>query len=311
MKNFTKQEIEEIYHTPLLELIFRAASVHREHHDAKKVQRCSLLSIKTGGCAEDCSYCPQSSRHEKKMKAEPYMDKEQVLEEAKKAKANGSTRFCMGAAQTRVRNNKDFENVLGMVKGVRELGMEACVTLGMLTKEQADRLKEAGLTAYNHNVDTSEEYYPKIISTRSYQERLDTLEAVGDAGISVCCGGILGMGESDDDHISMLHTLTKLKTAPESIPINALVPCDGTPLGNRPLISALDLARMIATTRILFPKARVRLSAGREVLTISDQALCFLAGASSIFAGDKLLTTPNPEWDRDEMMFQKLGLTAE
>jgi biotin synthase len=214
----------------------------------------------------------------------------------------------MGAAQTRIRDNRDFEAVLEMVKGVKSLGLECCVTLGMLDKTQANRLKEAGLTAYNHNVDTSEEFYPKIVTTRTYQERIDTLEAVGDAGISVCCGGILGLGESDQDRIKMLHTLCRLKTAPESIPINALVPCKGTPLEKRAAVSPLDLVRMIATTRIVFPKARVRLSAGRESLTYSDQALCFLAGANSIFSGEKLLTTPNPKVDSDQQMFNLLGL---
>lgn len=308
MENWTLAAIKEIYETPLLELVYRAATVHRENSDPQEVQKCSLLSIKTGGCAEDCSYCPQSAHHEKKMKGTAYMGLDEVLSEAKRAKESGSTRFCMGAAQTRVRNNGDFENVLEMVKGVKELGMECCVTLGMLDKTQADRLKEAGLTAYNHNVDTSEDFYPKIITTRTYQDRLDTLEAVGDAGISVCCGGILGLGETQEDRIKMLHTLTKLKTPPESIPINALVPCEGTPLERRAALSPLELVRMIATTRIVFPKSRVRLSAGRESLSYSDQALCFLAGANSIFSGEKLLTTPNPQVDRDTEMFNLLGL---
>lgn len=310
MNNWSLSAIKEIYETPLLELVYRAATVHRENNAPNSVQKCSLLSIKTGGCAEDCSYCPQSAHHEKKMKGTPYMDLSEVLAEAEKAKSSGATRFCMGAAQTRVRNNNDFEAVLEMVKGVKSLGMECCVTLGMLDKTQAERLKNAGLTAYNHNVDTSEDFYPNIVTTRTYQERLDTLEAVGDAGISVCCGGILGLGESDEDRIKMLHTLTKLKTPPESIPINALVPCDGTPLEKRAALSPLELVRMIATTRILFPKSRVRLSAGRESLSYSDQALCFLAGANSIFAGDKLLTTPNPTQDRDEQMFELLGLSG-
>lgn len=303
-----KDDILAIYQTPLMELLFEAAKVHREHHNPNQVQKCTLLSIKTGGCAEDCAYCPQSSRYQTDVKAEKLMDVASVLEKAKEAKAQGSSRFCMGAAWKKVRDSKDFDQVLEMIKGVNHLGLECCVTLGTLTQEQADKLKQAGLTAYNHNVDTSEEYYSKIITTRSYQERLDTLEKVHQSGIQVCCGGIIGMGESIDDRLGMLQTLQRLSKPPESIPINALVPSKGTPLEKRALISPFEMVRMIATTRLLFPKSMVRLSAGRLSLSYAEQALCFMAGANSIFSGEKLLTTPNPEVDRDEELFNLLGL---
>lgn len=306
--NWTLQEVEAIYNTPIMDLIYRAATVHRQYNNPNEVQVCSLLSIKTGGCSEDCSYCSQSARYNTDIDVEALISVDEVLTKASIAKQNGATRFCMGAAWRNVRDNKHFDRVLEMVRGVKELGMEACCTLGMLTPEQADRLKEAGLDAYNHNLDTSAEYYDKVITTRSYQDRLDTLENVRQAGISVCCGGIIGLGETDTDRISMLHTLATLPQHPESVPVNALVAVEGTPLENQERVSVWAMVRMIATARILMPKTRVRLSAGRLEMPMSEQALCFLAGASSIFAGDKLLTTPNPDSNQDQEMFDLLGL---
>lgn len=309
MQKYTIQEITDIYNSPLLDLVYRAATVHRENHNPSEVQRCTLLSIKTGGCAENCSYCPQSAHHDTGIKAEKLMEVTDVLEAAEAAKHSGSSRFCMGAAWKKVRDSNDFDKVLEMVKGVNSMGMECCVTLGMLTPEQANRLKEAGLYAYNHNLDTSEEYYSKIVTTRTYQDRLDTLDAVMEADISVCCGGIIGMGESSEDRIKLLHTLLNLKKPPESIPINALVPVKGTPLEKRAAVSPFELIRMVATARIVFPTSMVRLSAGRMSLSQTEQAFCFLAGANSIFAGDKLLTTPNPSFDADDHLFHLLGIT--
>lgn len=309
--NWTVEEIAEIYHSPLLELIFRAGIVHREHFDPKNVQLCTLLSIKTGGCKENCAYCPQSAHYKTGVKAEPLVDLPMVLEKAKQAKESGSTRFCMGAAWTKVRDSKDFERVLEMVKGVHALGLEVCCTLGMLTKEQAEKLKEAGLHAYNHNLDTSESFYSSVVTTRTYQERLDTLQHARDAGITVCCGGILGMGESAEDRISLLHTLATQEKHPESVPVNALVAIKGTPLANQKRVSALEMARMIATARIVMPKARVRLSAGRAELSDVEQAFCFLAGANSIHTGEKLLTTPNFGEDEDRRLLSLLGLQRE
>jgi biotin synthase len=310
LKNdWTLQEIKEIYDTPLLELIFRAAAVHRRHNDTGEVQVCTLLSIKTGGCSEDCAYCPQAARYNTGVNVQPLMKKEDVLDYAAKAKAAGSTRFCMGAAWREVRDNRDFDRVLDMVKGVNEMGMEVCCTLGMLTEDQAKKLADAGLHAYNHNLDTSSEYYGEIIHTRTYDDRLQTLEHVRKAGVTVCCGGIIGLGETHEDRIKMLHTLCTMPVHPESVPINALVPVAGTPLANNQKVDVWDLVRMIATARVLMPQAMVRLSAGRNDLTVAEQALCFLGGANSIFAGDKLLTTPNPSFDEDNAMFQLLGLT--
>jgi biotin synthase len=270
-----------------------------------------LQSIKTGGCPEDCGYCPQAARYHTSVEAEPLMDVEAVLASARAAKASGASRFCMGAAWREVKDNRQFDRVLEMIQGVKELGLEACATLGMVTESQARRMKDAGLDAYNHNLDTSEEYYDRIIQTRTYADRLDTLANVRKAGITVCCGGIVGMGESDDDRISLLHTLANLPEPPESVPINALVAVEGTPLADRPNVSIWDMVRTIATARILMPTSMVRLSAGRLGMTESDQALCFLAGANSIFAGEKLLTTPNPGVDRDQALFDKLGLNQE
>ncbi len=306
--DWSTKEIKEIYNTPLLELIYRAASVHREHNDTGEVQVCTLLSIKTGGCPEDCAYCPQAARYNTGVNVQALMKKEEVLEYAAKAKVAGSTRFCMGAAWREVRDNKDFDRVLDMVKGVNEMGMEVCCTLGMLTEDQAKKLADAGLHAYNHNLDTSSDYYGEIIHTRTYDDRLQTLDNVRKAGVTVCCGGIIGLGETHEDRIKMLHTLATMSEHPESVPINALVPIEGTPLANNQKVDVWDMVRMIATARILMPKAMVRLSAGRKDLSTAEQALCFMAGANSIFAGDKLLTTPNPSFDDDNAMFDLLGL---
>jgi biotin synthase len=307
--DWTIHEISGIYNTPLLDLIYRAATVHRNYNNTGEVQVCTLLSIKTGGCAEDCAYCPQAARYHTGVDVQALMKKEEVLEYAAKARAAGSTRFCMGAAWREVRDNRDFDRVLEMVKGVNELGMEVCCTLGMLTESQAEKLADAGLYAYNHNLDTSSEYYSEIISTRTYDDRLQTLDNVRKAGVSVCCGGIVGLGESHEDRIKMLHTLATLPEHPESVPVNALIAIKGTPLENNSPVDIWDMVRMIATARILMPKAMVRLSAGRTNMSLSDQALCFMAGANSIFAGEKLLTTPNPSFDEDMAMFQLLGLT--
>jgi len=309
--NWTLEEVKQIYYTPLLELVFQASSIHRIFHDPLYVQKCTLLSIKTGACPEDCAYCPQSARYTTDVTPEPLMDLLSVVQAAKAAKGSGSSRFCMGAAWREVKDNQDFENVLSMVKEVSKLGLEVCVTLGMLTLDQAKRLKEAGLTAYNHNLDTSSDYYKKIITTRTYQDRLNTLRNVAEVGIDVCCGGIVGMGETEDDRIALIHTLATLPEHPESVPINALVPVAGTPLVDKPAIKPLDFVRMIATARITMPRARVRLSAGRLSLSLAEQALCFLAGANSIFAGDKLLTTPNCEVDQDKIMFDLLGINSD
>ncbi len=306
--DWTKEEIAEIYNLPLLDLVFKAASVHREFHDTSEIQVCSLLSIKTGGCPEDCGYCPQSAHYETGVKVEPLLAFDDVVEKAAAAKEAGATRFCMGAAWREVRDNRDFDRVLKIVGAVNDLGLEVCATLGMLTEEQARKLKEAGLYAYNHNVDTSEGYYKSIITTRSYQDRLDTIKNTRKADITVCSGGIIGMGESDDDRMEMLMTLANLDPHPESVPINALVPVEGTPLQGRPPVDGLEFARMIATARILMPKSMVRLSAGRLQLSREAQAFCFLAGANSIFAGDKLLTTPNPDVGDDRELFAALGL---
>jgi len=306
--DWTKEEIAEIYNSPLLDLIYRGATAHREYHETGEVQVCTLLSIKTGGCPEDCSYCPQAARYHTNVKAQKLLSVDEVMSSAKEAKMNGSTRFCMGAAWREVRTNRDFDKVIEMVKGVSNLDLEVCCTLGMLTEEQAQKLKDAGLYAYNHNLDTSEEHYEEIITTRKYDDRLKTLEAVRKTNISVCSGGIIGMGETIEDRIGMLHTLATLPEHPESVPVNALVPVEGTPMENQPRVPVWDMVRMIATARIIMPKAMVRLSAGRVTMSMEEQALCFMAGANSIFAGEKLLTTPNPEVDIDKQMFQTLNL---
>ncbi len=306
--NWTIDEVRAIYNTPLLDLVFKAAFLHRKYNDTSEVQVCTLLSIKTGGCSEDCAYCPQAARYNTGVDVQALMQKDEVLQYAQKAKDAGSTRFCMGAAWREVRDNRDFDRVLDMVKGVDELGMEVCCTLGMLTESQAEKLADAGLHAYNHNLDTSAEHYGEIITTRTYDDRLQTLGHVRKAGITVCCGGIIGLGETHDDRIQMLQTLATMPQHPESVPVNALVAIKGTPLENNQKIENWDMVRMIATARILMPKTMVRLSAGRTEMSLAEQALCFMAGANSIFAGDKLLTTPNPSFDEDNAMFDLLGL---
>ena len=306
--NWTRKEIQVIYDMPVMDLIYEAATVHRKYNDPNEVQVCTLLSVKTGGCPEDCSYCPQAARYQTDVKVHKLLPTEEVLGKAKEAKESGSTRFCMGAAWREVRDNSDFDRVLDMVKGVNAMGMEVCCTLGMLTEEQAEKLKDSGLYAYNHNIDTSEENYNEVITTRDFDDRIETINHVRKAGISVCSGGIIGMGESDTDRIGMLHTLSTMPEHPESVPVNALVPVEGTPLEEQPRVSVWEMIRMIATARIIMPKSMVRLSAGRVRMSLEEQALCFMAGASSIFAGDKLLTTPNPDVVKDEEMFQTLNL---
>lgn len=304
----TKEALLELYNKPLLELVFEAATAHRHHHDPREVQMSSLLSIKTGGCAEDCGYCPQAARYHTNVEAQKLMSVDSVIEQAKNAKENGSSRLCMGAAWREVRDNKDFDKVIEMVQAVNDLDMEVCCTLGMMSEEQAKRLKNAGLFAYNHNLDTSKDFYDDVISTREYEDRLRTIENARKAGITVCSGGIIGMGEAVEDRIGLLMSYMEMETPPESIPINALVAVEGTPLEDQKPIEQWEMIRMVATTRIAFPKSVVRLSAGRTKMSMEAQALCFLAGASSIFAGDKLLTTPNPEFNEDMEMFRILGL---
>lgn len=306
--NWSIDEIKGIYNMPILELIYKAASVHRAFHDPNEVQVCTLLSVKTGGCPEDCAYCPQSAKYTTDVEIHKLMEVDEVLHQAKQAKQNGSTRFCMGAAWREVRDNSDFDKIIEMVKAVSNEGMEVCCTLGMLSGDQAKKLKEAGLYAYNHNVDTSSSYYNEIISTRNFNDRLKTLSNVRDANISVCSGGIIGMGENDDDRIAMLHTLATLPEHPESVPVNALEPVPGTPLEHQKRVSVWEMVKMIATARVIMPKAMIRLSAGRVMMNIEEQALCFLAGANSIFSGEKLLTTPNTDEDQDKEMFQVLSL---
>jgi biotin synthase len=304
------EKIRQIYAQSLPDLMFEAQSVHRSHHDPKAVQLCTLGNIKMGGCAEDCGYCSQSAHHDAAVTPEPLMQLDAVMAEATAAKNSGATRFCMGAAWREVRDGAQFDRVLEMVREVASLEMEVCCTLGMLKPHQAAQLKEAGLTAYNHNLDTSPGYYDKVISTRTYADRLATIAAVSEAGISVCCGGIVGLGETETDRLEMLQVLTGLDPQPESIPINRLIPIAGTPLENAPEVDALEIVRMIATTRILFPQAMVRLSAGRTEMSDELQAMCFLAGANSIFTGDVLLTAANPSRSHDAALLDKLGMVA-
>ena len=306
--DWTREEIAALFALPFADLMFRAQSVHRAHFDANQVQTSTLLSIKTGGCPEDCGYCSQSAKNDTGLKASKLMEVEAVLADARAAQAAGASRFCMGAAW-RNPKDKDLDAVCEMVEGVRALGMETCVTLGMLTAPQAVRLKQAGLDYYNHNLDTSPEYYRHIISTRTYQDRLDTLEHVRDAGINVCCGGIVGMGESAEDRIGLIHALATLPAHPESVPINALVQIEGTPQALSTPLDPLDFVRTIAVARITMPKSFVRLSAGREEMSDETQALCFLAGANSIFYGERLLTTPNPVAGKDRALFERLGIS--
>ncbi|MDX2024424.1 MAG: biotin synthase BioB [Deltaproteobacteria bacterium] len=301
-------EIEALYNQSLPRLIRQAQAIHEQHHSPDEVQLCTLLSVKTGGCQEDCSYCPQSSKYETAVDPQRMLRVDEVLDSARKAKEAGATRFCMGAAWREVKEGPAFDSVLNMVRGVKELGMEACVTLGMLTEDQAARLADAGLTAYNHNLDTSREFYGKIISTRTYEDRLTTIRNVRKAGVTVCCGGIIGMGESVRDRCAMLMTLANLDPQPESVPVNMLVPVEGTPLQNLPETDPLELVRTIATARILMPKAKVRLSAGRTKLSREAQLLCFLAGANSVFYGEKLLTTGNPDVQEDQALLRDAGM---
>lgn len=306
--DWTVEEIEDLYNRPFLELLYEAQTVHRRHFKPGEVQKSTLLSIKTGACPEDCAYCPQSARYDTGLQREALLPLEEVLKNAREAQENGSTRFCMGAAWREVREGPEFDRVLQMVRGVSGLGLEVCCTLGMLTEDQADQLKDAGLAYYNHNLDTSPEYYGEIITTRTYQDRLNTLENVRRAGIHVCCGGIVGLGETKRDRIRFLQMLANQDPHPESVPINKLVKVEGTPLADQEEIETFEFLRTIATARILMPKSFVRLSAGRASLSDEAQTLAFMAGANSIFAGDRLLTTPNPEWNADSRLFAKLGL---
>ncbi|QQR91620.1 MAG: biotin synthase BioB [Myxococcales bacterium] len=306
--DWTLEEIRHLHDLPPTNLVHRAQSVHRTYQEPDAVQLCTLLSIKTGACSEDCSYCPQSGRYETSTKKEPLMEVHEVLKAAKRAKENGASRFCMGAAWRNAKQGKDFENVLSMIRGIRGLGMEACATLGMLDDKQTEQLADAGLTAYNHNLDTSREFYPSIITTRTYDERLETLDRVAKAGISTCCGGIIGMGESIEDRCKLLLTLSHFTPHPSSVPINALVPVEGTPLEKQEVVDPIELVRMCATARIVMPKSIVRLSAGREAMSKEAQLLCFLAGANSIFYGEKLLTTANPDANEDMALLELAGL---
>ncbi|MBI5514757.1 MAG: biotin synthase BioB [Deltaproteobacteria bacterium] len=306
--DWTIEEALALYQEPLPLLLDRARAVHRAWHRPDEVQLCTLLSVKTGGCPEDCAYCPQSSKHHTDVGPERMLDVDEVVSRAREARAAGSSRFCMGAAWREVKDGPAFERVLAMVRGVKAQGLEACCTLGMLTDEQARALKAAGLDAYNHNLDTSREFYGEIITTRKFEDRLRTLESVRRAGIGVCCGGIIGMGESVRDRVRMLVTLARLDPHPESVPVNALVPVEGTPLGERPPVDPLELVRCIAAARVLLPRSRVRLSAGRAALSREAQALCLYAGANSIFYGERLLTTPNPDRDDDARLLKDLGL---
>jgi len=306
--DWTREEVRTVYNTRLVDILFEAQTVHRESFDPAEVQLCQLLSIKTGGCPEDCAYCPQSAHYETAVERQAMLSIDHVLASARKAREQGVTRFCMGAAWRQVNDGPEFDSVLEMVRAVSSLGLEVCCTLGMLNASQAQRLADAGLHAYNHNLDTSAEFYGQIITTRKYQERLQTLEHVRKAGITVCCGGIIGMGESDEDRIGLLHQLATLAPHPESVPINMLVRVAGTPLADAEPVDPLVLVRTIATARMLMPLSRVRLSAGRRSLSREAATLCFMAGANSIFVGDKLLTTPNPSRDEDEVLLQDLDL---
>lgn len=310
-KKWTTEEVVALYHTPLMDLLYQAATIHRQHHDPNKVQVSTLLSIKTGGCAEDCGYCPQAARYHTNVESEGLMSVQQVKAQALRAKASGSSRICMGAAWRNVKDGPEFDQVLDMVRTLNQLDMEVCCTLGMITENQAHRLSEAGLYAYNHNIDSSEDYYKEIISTRSYEDRLETINNVRKTNITVCSGGIIGMGESIEDRVNMLITLTNMTPQPESVPINALVPVEGTPLEEQQPVSVWEMIRMVATTRILLPETQVRLSAGRTNMSREGQSMCFFAGANSIFAGDKLLTTPNPDINEDVLMFEELGLVPQ
>ena len=306
--DWTKEEILEIYNMPFMDLLYKAATIHREHHDPNTVQVSTLLSIKTGGCPEDCGYCPQAARYHTDIEGNDLMSVNQVKAQALRAKASGSSRVCMGAAWRNVKDGEEFDNVLEMVRTINKLDMEVCCTLGMLTENQAQRLSEAGLYAYNHNLDSSEEYYKEVISTRGFEDRLKTIDNVRKTNVTVCSGGIIGMGETVEDRAGMLVALSTLSPQPESVPINALVPVEGTPMADQAPVPIWEMIRMVATTRIVMPETQVRLSAGRTQMSREGQAMCFFAGANSIFAGDKLLTTPNPDVNEDMEMFKTLGL---
>lgn len=306
--NWTKEEIIALYEKPMMDLLYEAATIHRVNHDPNVVQVSTLLSIKTGGCPEDCGYCPQAARYHTKISTNDLMSVDEVKAQALSAKSSGSSRVCMGAAWRNVKDGPDFEQVLEMVRTINKLDMEVCCTLGMITENQAHRLAEAGLYAYNHNLDSSEEYYKEVISTRGYEDRLETIANVRKTNVTVCSGGIIGMGESVEDRAGMLVALASLNPQPESVPINALVAVEGTPLENEKPVEIWDMIRMVATTRIVMPDTQVRLSAGRTQMSREGQAMCFFAGANSIFAGDKLLTTPNPDVNEDMKMFEMLGL---
>ncbi len=308
--DWTLEEIRAVYELPLVDLVYRAQTVHKQTWPEGGVQLCQLLSVKTGGCSEDCGYCPQAARYNTGVDATPLLPVDEVLAEAKAAREAGASRFCMGAAWRQVKNGKSFDQVLDMVRGVKELGMEACCTLGMLDADQAARLAEAGLTAYNHNLDTSPEHYGDVISTRTYQDRLNTLEHVRGAGIRVCSGGIVGLGETVDDRCGLLQALANQPAHPESVPINALVAVQGTPMAEHKPVDPLVMVRMVATARLLMPYAKVRLSAGRMQMTDEAQLLCFMAGANSIFFGEKLLTTGNPSWSRDKDLLERAGMST-
>ncbi len=309
--NWTKQEVLDVYNTPLMELLYDAATIHRLHHDPNTVQVSTLLSIKTGGCPEDCGYCPQAARYHTNIEGNDLMTVQQVKAQALRAKSSGSSRVCMGAAWRNVKDGEEFDRVLEMVRTINKLDMEVCCTLGMITENQAQRLAEAGLYAYNHNLDSSEDYYKEVISTRGYKDRLDTIDNVRKTNVTVCSGGIIGMGEKIEDRAGMLVALSTLNPQPESVPINALVAVEGTPLENEKPVEIWDMIRMVATTRIVMPETQVRLSAGRTEMSREGQAMCFFAGANSIFAGDKLLTTPNPDVNEDMAMFKVLGLNLQ
>lgn len=308
-KTWTLQAISKIYEQPFNDLLHKAHTLHRENHPANRLQFATLLSIKTGACPEDCGYCSQSGHHATKVEKESLLSVEEVLASAAEAKANGAKRFCMGAAW-RCPPAKVMPQLQAMIEGVKNLGMETCMTLGMLDKDQAESLKTVGLDYYNHNIDTSPSYYEKVVTTRQFGDRLETLQNVRDAGINVCCGGILGLGETREDRIEFLQTLANLETPPESVPINKLIPVEGTPLAKAEPVDGIELVRTIATARILMPKSAIRLTAGRTSMTDEVQALCYFAGANSVFIGDKLLTEDNPQWVKDQELFQKLGLTA-
>lgn len=305
---WTTQQIQDIYNSPFLELVFRAAQVHREHHDPNKVQISSLISVKTGGCSEDCGYCPQAARYHTEVKMHDLLPVHQVKAQALRAKQKGISRVCLGAAWRNVKDGEEFDQVLDMVRTVTKLDMEVCCTLGMLTENQAKRLEEAGLYAYNHNIDSSEEYYKEVISTRAFNDRIETIDNVRKTSITLCSGGIIGMGESIEDRCGMLKVLANMTPQPESVPINSLVAVEGTPLEDQKPVNIFEFVRMVATARIVLPRTQVRLSAGRTEMSQEGQTLCFLAGANSIFAGDKLLTTPNPDVNEDKKLFDLLGI---